>query len=119
MLADNDVFKHRQRLVELQVLERAADADGHKVFKLFLRDIPAVEEDAASRGIVNAGDGVDEGRFAGTVRSDDAEDVASVDVEGDPVDCVHTAEIHFKFFDFQQMTHSSAPLIPAAAQFPS
>ena len=46
-------------------------------------DVVAVEEDPAGVERLEAGDQVEQRRLAGAVRTDDAEDLALVDVEGD------------------------------------
>ena len=49
-------------------------------------DVAGVEEDGASGGGIEAGDGFAEGGFAAAAFADEAEGFAGMDLEGDPVD---------------------------------
>src|SRR5581483_5221844 len=109
--ADEDVLEHGHRPEQLEVLERAGDpAADHAV----LRDAEkalAFEAQLSRVGSVEAGDEVEDGRLAGAVRADQADDLALRHVERDVVDRDDPAEAARDVPDLQQR-HPRRTLLP-------
>ena len=63
---------------KVRATPRPADAIGPQA-----GDIAAVQEDAAGVGRLEAGDQIEQRRFAGAVGTNDADDLALVHIEGD------------------------------------
>jgi hypothetical protein len=59
----------------------------------------AVEEHLSARRLVDAGNHVEAGRLAGTVRTEQAQDLALVDIEAHIIDCLEAAEVDGEVFD--------------------
>src|SRR5207237_10225765 len=75
-----------------EYLEWAAEAcPGYSVRRHAL-DRPALPADVSAVDPVHAADAVEEGRLAGAVRTDDAEDLALLHLERHVVDGAHTSE---------------------------
>ena len=77
----------------------------------------AVELDLAVRGLVDARDAVERGRFAGAVRADERDDLALVHLEVQVVDGDDAAELHGGVFHLQKrflLTHLDASSFFAA-----
>ena len=82
-MAEEDVLRDRQVLHQVPLL-----VDGGDPLCQGGRRVPsgnqlAVDADLARRGFDDAGDALDQGRLAGTVRADDAVHLARPDVEVD------------------------------------
>jgi hypothetical protein len=78
---DGQVLGDRQRREDAGVLERAAEAATGAPVGGPRRDVGAVEDDAAVIGVEETGDEVEDRRLAGTVRTDEAEDLIRCQVE--------------------------------------
>src|SRR6266480_2318746 len=90
---DEHVLERRHLWEEADVLERAADTElRDRVWRL-VGDVDAVEDDHARRRAVEAGEHVEEGRLAGPVRADQADDRALRDREVEVVDGEQAAEL--------------------------
>ena len=74
--ADQQVLEHGEVLERLRDLVRAADAGAAARVRRQPRDVAAVEPDRRRRPARAAGDQVEQRRFAGAVRPDDAERLA-------------------------------------------
>ncbi len=92
MPADQQVFQHRRVLEQLDVLERARDAEARHAVRGRARDVLPLEHDAAARRLVDAADQVEDRALAGAVRTDDGEDLALLDRERHAVDGLDAAE---------------------------
>src|SRR3954469_24949555 len=55
-------------------------------------DVASVEQDAPSLRRIEAGDGIGEGGLAASVRADQAENLAALDLHVDAVECHDTAK---------------------------
>jgi hypothetical protein len=83
---DEDVLEGGHVVEQPDVLERARDAELGDLELLALAQAVPEEPDAARRRLIDAGHDVEAGCLAGTVGSDQAQDLARVDVERDPVE---------------------------------
>ena len=70
-------------------------------------DILAVEQNLAGLGREHAVDQVEYGRFPGTVRADQADDLALIHAEAHAVDGVQAAEALVQPDDVEEGAHSS------------
>jgi hypothetical protein len=85
--ADHDVLEHRHVLEGRRHLEGAADAEPGVLLGRRARDVDAVEAATrARRSAAIAGEAVEEGRLAGAVRADQADDLALLDGQIGAVD---------------------------------
>jgi hypothetical protein len=92
--ADQQVLQHGGVLEQLDVLEGARDAQRRHLVRGALRELDAVEVDAAAGGRVDAADQVEDCGLAGAVGADQREDLAPLHVEADLVDGQHATEAH-------------------------
>ena len=90
--AHEDVLERRHAPEEADVLVRPREAEVRDPIGTQLVDGEAVEGDAALVDLVEAGDAVEEGRLAGAVGPDDADDGALVDGEVQGIDGQQAAE---------------------------
>ena len=102
MRADRDVFQHRHVRHQLDVLERAGDAEFCHFLRWRVVDAPAEHGDLAAGLGEHAGDQVEGRALAGAVRADQRDDLAGLDVERDVVDGDHAAELFSRVIDLQQ-----------------
>src|SRR5207302_10584137 len=77
---------------EAGILERTLQSGLGPLVRAQPGDLLAEQPDLAGVGFEEAGDDVEQGRLAGTVGADQAEDLAVVDREADVVDRLHPAE---------------------------
>ena len=77
------VVADRQVLEQLERLERAAQPEVGAAVGRLAGEVDAVERHRAAADVGEAGDGVDERRLAGTVRADQPDELARLDVEVD------------------------------------
>ena len=93
LLAGQDqVLAHGQLRKDLQQLEGAAHAKPIEIARTHAGHRPAVEMHLARRRLQLSEDAVEQRRLAAAVRTDDAENLAFLDLEGDPVDGDDAAE---------------------------
>src|SRR2546421_43587 len=83
VMADHDVLEGGHVLEQPDVLEGARDPEPRDAVRGAARDVGACEEDASGRRLVQPGDDVEEGRLAGAVRADEADDRSLGDGEVD------------------------------------
>ena len=119
MHADQDVLDYGHLAEKADILEGAGDAAGGDLIGPQFDQGPAVEVDLALVGLIDAGQGIEEGGFAGAVGSDDADDPAGLQLKIDPVDGGQAAE-RFDDVDGFQKRHDplTQPLpgrLPACA----
>src|SRR6185437_10418822 len=76
-----DVFEDRHVLERRRHLEGAPDAEARMRFRRESRHVGAIKHDTAGRRLEIARDAVEEGRLAGAVRADQADDLAGLDCE--------------------------------------
>src|SRR5262245_19468147 len=76
MKSDHDVIQHASLAQQTDVLEGPGDAGSRHLVGVQPGDITVAEQYATSRRSDDAGDEVDDGRLAGTVRSNQAGDTA-------------------------------------------
>ena len=81
MLGDEDVIEDRQTREETDVLEGTSDAELRDGIRRNAAEIAAVELHRTGGRGVDAGDAVERRRLTGTVRADQGDDLAAVDLE--------------------------------------
>src|SRR5262249_2474348 len=79
---DDDVFRDRQVEEGFQLLEHAGDAQAADAIGPQAGNVMAVQEDATGAGWLEAGDQIEQRRFPGAVRTNDADDLRPVPIEG-------------------------------------
>src|SRR5262249_60599488 len=89
---DQKIFEHRQVLERMRYLERSPDAGDAAGARRRVRNIIAVEVNRTSIGPEQSGNEIEQARFSGAVRSDDAERFAARDLERHAVDRFERAE---------------------------
>ena len=70
--------------------------------RLHVHDRTAFESHATGIGRKHPGDAVEQGRLAGTVGTDQPQDLAPIEVERHVVEGTHTAEAQAYILDFEQ-----------------
>ena len=83
MPADHDVLERGHTREQPDVLERAGDAEGADLVSLEAPELLTVEGHRAFGRLVDTGEKVEERGLAGTVRTDEGDDLALVDVQVD------------------------------------
>src|SRR5581483_7924942 len=89
---DEDVLEHGEVREQLEVLERAGDAEPDHPARPNAPQRAAVEDDVARVEPVEARDRVEGGRLAGAVRADETDDGPFGDREGDVLERDDPAE---------------------------
>ena len=92
MTADQEVLQNGGVLEELDVLEGAREAERCDAMRRQRGDVAAREPNAPAVGEVDAAHQVEERRLAGSVRSDDGEHLALLDLEAHVVDGANAPE---------------------------
>ena len=92
LAAEEEVGDDVEVVAEREVLVDGRDPERGRVLGLGDRDLLAAEADRAGVGGVDAGDRLDHRRLAGAVVADEADHLAGVDGEVDPVQCLDRAE---------------------------
>ena len=105
--ADEQVLEHGRVLEQLDVLERAGDAEAGDLVRRAPAEVDAVELDRSRRRRVEPADEVEDRRLAGAVRADQREHLAARDVEGHAVDGADAAEADAEVLDREQRGHFS------------
>ena len=108
MSAEQQVVEHRHLREQLDVLERAGDAQGGDLVRAQTLDAAALPADVADLGDVHLADGVEDRGLAGAVGADDREQLAAVDAERDVVDRQHPAEAQLDVVELEQGQSVSA-----------
>lgn len=90
--AENNVFNHRQRIDEHEVLVDHADAQAHRLARRGNGRFPPLQEDVPAIGLIEPIEDVHEGRLAGAVLAENGVYRAFDDVEIDPVQCLEVTE---------------------------
>ena len=99
---EQQVVDHRHLREQLDVLERAGDAEGGNPVGPDPFDALAAPADVADLRDVHLADGVEDRRLAGAVGPDDGEQLAVGDGERHVVDRHHAAEAQLDRIDLQQ-----------------
>ena len=102
MVADHDVVEHAHGAEQRQVLESAADAEAGDAVARQREQRRAAERDVAAVALVEPRHAVEERGLARAVGSDQADDLAGRDVEGDAVERDDAAEAHGDILHAQQ-----------------
>src|ERR671912_492321 len=89
---EDEVVAHRKLREHLQQLEGAADAEAVEIGRAQAGDIAAVEGDGAGIRQQLTENAVEQGRLAGPVRTDDAEDLTLAHLKREAVDSGDAAE---------------------------
>ena len=101
-----EVLAHREVVVEAEALAHVADPPLHALG--VLRDVDAEHEAGAGGGGEQAAQHADRRRLAGAVRAEEAEDLALVHAERDPVDGHEGAEALGELADLDGDGHQLA-----------
>jgi hypothetical protein len=110
--ADAHIVEHREIGKQRYVLEGAADADLGDPVRRPPEDAPAFHQDVAGARLIKPAQAVEQRGLAGAVRSDQAEDLALMHVEGDAVQRDDAAEHDADVADRQQGILSLRELCP-------
>src|SRR5699024_2183742 len=94
---------------DLQILERARHAQTAQSVRRLGGDITAIERHAPGRGLIDAGDQVEQRRLAGAVGADDGIDLAALYLEIQILDCQHAAEFLAQAAYGQQTVRHASP----------
>ena len=81
MVSDHDVVEDGKRQRKARTLEGARDAGSVHQLRRQVGDVFAVEPDAPAVARVDAGDHVEKGGLAGSIRADETEDLVTLDSE--------------------------------------
>src|SRR5204863_9117250 len=92
LAGEDQVLAHRELREDLQELEGAADAEAVQVAGPHAGDRAAIDAHIPRGGRELPEDAVEERRLARAIRSDEAQDLTLVHVEGHAVDRVDAAE---------------------------
>src|SRR5699024_3214638 len=108
--AHNDVVLHRHAGEQADVLEGTGEAQLGDAVRLPAGDVLSQHLHLALGGVVHAGNDVEQGTLAGAVGTDDADDLAGVDLHADVRQSHQTAETLSDVFCFQNsLTHWRPP----------
>ena len=108
MRPDEDVFQYLHVLKQADILERPRNAFLDDCLRLFAVDPFAFEIDFPRRREINAGQDVENGRFTGAVRADQADNLVFRDVQADVFDRADPAEGNRNTFNIEErFTHGS------------
>ena len=94
MPGDQYVIEDRQIREETDVLEGPGDAELRDGIRSVATKIAAAELYGAGGRGIDAGDAVERGRLTGTVRADQGDDLAAVDLKREAIDRAYAAELH-------------------------
>ena len=90
--ADQQVLQQRGVGEQLDVLERARDAEAGDPVRRDVGDVLVLEDQPARRRLIDAADQVEDRRLAGAVRADDREHLALLHLEADRIHGADAAE---------------------------
>ena len=114
---DQQVFKNGEVFKRLWNLERAADAGDATGPRWRARDIVTVKMDSAGVRLLQSGDKIEQGGFAGAIWPDDAEGLAPRDFKLDAIDGFERAERFCQIF--QPQDHATAAQTNAGPHGPA
>ena len=100
--AEHDVLVHGQPGAQPDALEGAGDPELRQVVRMVPAQDPAAVADRARARVDEAADHVEQRRFAGAVRSDDADDLAVADRHRHIVEGQQTAEADADLIDHEE-----------------
>ncbi len=103
---DADVIEDGERTEEADVLKGAGDAELDDFVDAEAGDGAAVEGNGSLGGLVNAGNEIEDGGFAGAVGADEAAEFVFADGEIDGVDSGEAAEADRGFVELEEGGHS-------------
>src|SRR5215207_4938024 len=93
MPGNEDVLERSHVVEKADVLKGTGHAERRDFVRRQTDSRPTVEVDAAGGRLVDAGEDVEEGRLAGAVRPDQADDLSARDNEVDVVDGDQSSEL--------------------------
>src|ERR687884_197474 len=123
---DQDVLEHVELDEQARDLERSRQTEAGDAVGRQPGDPPAVVDDRARRRLLEPGNDVEQGRLAGAVRTDHADDLARLDVEGhagqrddatEPLPAVVRQEVWHRT-PFAALTAGSRPPLADSARQP-
>src|SRR5271157_205670 len=103
-----EILQHGEAVEEPQVLKCPGYAEVRKMVHRHTVKVLAKKNDPAGIGPVNAGNQVEEGCLARTVRADDAERLVLFDEEVEVIDCLNSSKAFLETADLQRL-HASLP----------
>src|SRR5205823_1184421 len=107
-----EVLEHGQAGEELEVLERAGQAQPGPAVGREGQEVVRLEVDRAGVGLEHTAHTVEERGLAGAVGSDQADDLAGVDPQGDAVEGGDAAEVDGDVLDFEEWApHDRLPAL--------
>jgi hypothetical protein len=98
MPADQEIGYYGGVLEQLDVLERAGDAEARDPVGRHLGDVLILEEDPSRGRAIDPRNQVEDRALAGAVRPDDRQDLALLDREGHRVDRLQATEMKREIF---------------------
>src|SRR5437762_522109 len=110
VLADQQVPQCRHAATELNVLERARDAEADDLVRPRAGDVAILETDGPALGLVEPADAVEDRGLPRSVRSDEPDDLAGVDREVDAVDGDESSDADREAGDLQERSAHLTPL---------
>src|SRR6185295_12354528 len=100
--AGEHVLEQRKLLEQADLLEGAGDAEPRPLVRREPDEACSIEQKRTRVGLIDAGEEVQERRFAGAVRADQREDRACRDVDADVVHGAHAAEALVQLFGLEE-----------------
>ncbi len=91
-MRDPHIVQHRQIAEQPDILEGATDAQRGNLMRRLAHQFGSLEADTAFRGLINPGNQVEDGGFAGAVGTDDAHQFAGVEIQIEIGDRAQAAE---------------------------
>src|SRR5207253_3070266 len=113
--ADHHVLEHGHGREQMDRLEGPGDAEPGDVVRLEAEDVMSVERDVSGVGVVEPGDHVEERGLPRSVRTDDADDLALLDVQVQLGQGGQAAEALGQAGDLEQLAHSIRSGVAAPA----
>ena len=110
--ADAQVFEHRHARKNASSFRRVRDPEPHDLEGRQKRDVASLEHDTAAPRPRVAADRHQQRRFAGAVRADDRDDLASADLQ---IDALQGLDITVKGMDAADRQHVAPPWAVLAA----
>src|SRR5205814_6867945 len=110
VLSDQEVLQRRHAATELDVLERARDAEADDLVRLNAGDVAAPETDDPALGLVEPADAVEDRGLPRSIRSDEPDDLAGVHRKVDAVDGDQSSEADREPRDLEERSAHLTPL---------
>ena len=113
---------HRQVAKQTDVLEGTGNAQLCCLVRLHIRDILSHKSNLSAICMINTGDGIKDGRFSGSVGTDEPVSHAFFNFQAELINSADTAEMLFYILHFQNyFTHFPLPpffFLPGLVMYP-